>query len=68
MFESEENIAIYCPITQEIITPAGDFIPLPRTLARMARGSMTKAKARIIKRWAVRGKHLDKSCNLAMFS
>lgn len=68
MFESEKNIAIYCPITQEIITPAGDFIPLPKTLARMSVGSMTQAKARIIKRWAVRGKHLDKDCSLAMFS
>lgn len=67
MFKPEKNFAIYCPITQEIITPAGDFVPLPKMLARMTKGTMDKSKARIIKRWAVRGKHLNKSCDLAMF-
>ncbi|MDM1717366.1 hypothetical protein [Thiopseudomonas alkaliphila] len=64
MLNTQENYAMYCPVTQELITSDGDFIPLPESLKKIMVGKMTKEKAQILKSWAVRSKHINQNCKL----
>lgn len=68
MFARTQNFAIFCPINDELITPAGDFVALPKALAEAAKKGTTAQQARrLIKHWAVNNRHLPKGCEIAMF-
>lgn len=69
MFNSIKNLAIFCPINDELITPAGDFISVPKALAAVAKnGNAAQQARRLIKHWAVSNQFLNKGCEIAMFN
>lgn len=68
MLKSIKNLAIFCPISNELLTPAGHFIAVPKALASAAKnGNAAQQARRLIKHWAVSNQYLNKSCEIAMF-
>lgn len=68
MFKSFQNLAIFCPINNELITPNGEFITVPPELAEAAkRGNAAQQAQRLLKHWAVNNRHLRKGTEIAMF-
>jgi hypothetical protein len=69
MFNAIHNLAIFCPVNNELITPSGDFIAVPKALAAAAKnGNAAPQARRMIKHWAVSNQHLNKGCEIAMFT
>lgn len=69
MFKSIQNLAIFCPINDELITPEGDFISVPKALAFAAKhGNAAQQARRMIRHWAVSNHYLSKGCEIAMFN
>lgn len=69
MFNAIQNLAIFCPVNDELITPGGDCVSVPQALAAAAKsGNAAQQARRLIKHWAVSNRYVNKGCEIAMFS